>query len=38
VSGAAALVVAPDARIYDHGLRHPRRPLRVRLTWDLIAA
>jgi acetoin utilization protein AcuC len=38
VSGAAALVVAPEAKIYDHGLRHPLRPMRVLLTWDLIAA
>ena len=38
MSGATALVVAPEARIYDHGLRHPLRPLRVLLTWDLIAA
>jgi acetoin utilization protein AcuC len=38
VSDAAALVVAPEARIYDHGMGHPLRPLRVLLTWDLIAA
>jgi len=37
VSGTAGLVVAPGARIYDHGLRHPLRPQRVLLTWDLIA-
>jgi acetoin utilization protein AcuC len=34
----AGLVVAPDARIYDHGPQHPLRPDRVLLTWDLIAA
>ncbi len=34
----AALVVAPEARIYDHGPQHPLRPDRVLLTWDLIAA
>jgi acetoin utilization protein AcuC len=38
VSGRAGLVVAPDARIYDHGPQHPLRPDRVLLTWDLIAA
>ena len=38
MSGTAALVVAPEAAMYDHGLRHPLRPLRVVLTWDLIAA
>jgi acetoin utilization protein AcuC len=32
------LVVAPEARIYDHGPQHPLRPDRVLLTWDLIAA
>jgi acetoin utilization protein AcuC len=31
-------VVAPEARIYDHGFRHPLRPQRVLLTWELIAA
>jgi acetoin utilization protein AcuC len=34
----AGLVVAPEARIYDHGPQHPLRPDRVLLTWDLIAA
>ena len=34
----AGLVVAPDARMYDHGPQHPLRPDRVLLTWDLIAA
>ncbi|HWC71586.1 MAG TPA: acetoin utilization protein AcuC, partial [Actinomycetota bacterium] len=38
MSGAAGLVVAPEARIYDHGFRHPLRPQRVLLTWELIAA
>lgn len=37
MSGAAGLVVAPEARIYDHGPQHPLRPQRVLLTWDLIA-
>ena len=37
MSGAAGLVVVPEARIYDHGPGHPLRPLRVLLTWDLIA-
>ena len=32
------LVVAPEARIYDHGPQHPLRPDRVLLTWDLISA
>ncbi len=38
MSGATALVVAPGAALYDHGPQHPLRPLRVLLTWDLIAA
>jgi acetoin utilization protein AcuC len=38
VSGQAGLVLAPDARIYDHGHGHPLRPERVLLTWDLISA
>ncbi|MDH4111936.1 MAG: acetoin utilization protein AcuC [Actinomycetota bacterium] len=38
MSGLAGLVVAPGARIYDHGPGHPLRPERVLLTWDLIAA
>ena len=38
MSGRAGLVLAPEARIYDHGPQHPLRPDRVLLTWDLIAA
>jgi acetoin utilization protein AcuC len=38
VSGAAALVRCDEARIYDHGPRHPLRPERVLLTWRLIDA
>ncbi len=38
VSDRVGLVLAPDARIYDHGPEHPLRPDRVLLTWDLIAA
>jgi acetoin utilization protein AcuC len=38
VSGRTGLVLAPEARIYDHGPQHPLRPDRVLLTWDLIAA
>jgi acetoin utilization protein AcuC len=38
VSGRAGLVVAEDARIYDHGPQHPLRPERVLLTWSLIHA
>ena len=38
MSGDAALVRCPGARIYDHGPGHPLRPDRVLLTWDLIAA
>jgi acetoin utilization protein AcuC len=38
VSDHVGLVVAPEARIYDHGPDHPLRPERVLLTWDLIAA
>jgi acetoin utilization protein AcuC len=38
VTGGAALVRCPDARIYDHGPGHPLRPDRVLLTWELIAA
>jgi acetoin utilization protein AcuC len=38
VSDGVGLVVAPEARIYDHGPQHPLRPDRVLLTWDLIAA
>jgi acetoin utilization protein AcuC len=36
VSGAVGLVIAPEARIYDHGPQHPLRPERVLLTWDLL--
>jgi len=38
VSEHVGLVLAPEARIYDHGHGHPLRPERVLLTWDLIAA
>jgi acetoin utilization protein AcuC len=38
VSGAVGLVIAPEARIYDHGPEHPLRPERVLLTWDLLHA
>jgi acetoin utilization protein AcuC len=38
VSDHIGLVLAPEARIYDHGPDHPLRPERVLLTWDLIAA
>jgi len=38
VSGRAGLVVAEEARIYDHGPQHPLRPERVLLTWSLIHA
>jgi acetoin utilization protein AcuC len=38
VSDHVGLVLAPEARIYDHGPDHPLRPERVLLTWDLIAA
>jgi acetoin utilization protein AcuC len=38
VSDRVGLVLAPEARIYDHGPGHPLRPDRVLLTWDLIAA
>jgi acetoin utilization protein AcuC len=37
MSGPVALVVVPEATIYDHGPGHPLRPQRVALTWDLIA-
>ena len=36
MSDGVGLVVAPQARIYDHGPQHPLRPERVLLTWDLI--
>jgi acetoin utilization protein AcuC len=38
MSDVAALVVVPEARIYDHGFGHPLRPQRVLLTWELIEA
>ena len=38
MSGAVGLVVAPEARRYDHGPQHPLRPERVLLTWQLLAA
>jgi acetoin utilization protein AcuC len=38
VSERVGLVVCPRAKIYDHGLRHPLRPERVLLTWELIEA
>jgi acetoin utilization protein AcuC len=36
MGGRAGLVLAPEARIYDHGPMHPLRPERVLFTWDLI--
>jgi acetoin utilization protein AcuC len=38
VTGAAGLVLCPEARIYDHGPQHPLRPQRVLYTWALIEA
>ena len=38
MSGSVGLVVAPEARRYDHGPQHPLRPERVLLTWELLAA
>ena len=38
MTGTAGLVLCPDARIYDHGPRHPLRPQRVLYTWALIDA
>jgi acetoin utilization protein AcuC len=38
VSERVGLVLAPEARGYDHGPQHPLRPARVLLTWDLIRA
>ena len=38
MSDRVGLVLAPEARIYDHGPEHPLRPERVLLTWDLIRA
>ncbi len=38
MSDRVGLVLAPQARIYDHGPQHPLRPERVLFTWDLISA
>ena len=38
MSDEVGLVLAPEARGYDHGPQHPLRPARVLLTWDLIRA
>jgi acetoin utilization protein AcuC len=38
MSGRAGLVLAPEARMYDHGPAHPLRPERVLYTWELIRA
>ncbi|MBA3691332.1 MAG: acetoin utilization protein AcuC [Actinobacteria bacterium] len=38
MSGGVGLVIAPEARLYDHGPQHPLRPERVLLTWDLLRA
>lgn len=38
MSGRAGLILAPEARRYDHGPQHPLRPERVLFTWDLIRA
>ena len=38
MSDRVGLVLAPEARIYDHGAEHPLRPDRVLLTWDLLHA
>ncbi len=38
MSERVGLVVAPEARAYDHGPQHPLRPERFLLTWDLIEA
>lgn len=38
MSGRAALVYSPEVVEYDHGPEHPLRPIRVRLTRELIAA
>src|SRR5437870_5468208 len=38
VSDRVGMVLAPEARIYDHGPEHPLRPDRVLLTWGLIHA
>ena len=38
MGGRAGLVLAPEARAYDHGPQHPLRPERVLYTWELIRA
>jgi acetoin utilization protein AcuC len=38
VSGSVALVYSPHVVSYDHGPQHPLRPVRVKLTRELIAA
>lgn len=38
MSGPVGLIVAPEARRYDHGPQHPLRPERVLLTWELLRA
>ena len=38
MSGRALLVYSPEAVEYDHGPQHPLRPIRVRLTRELIHA
>ncbi len=38
MSDAVALILCPEARIYNHGPQHPLRPERVLYTWDLITA
>ena len=38
MSASVALVYSPEITAYDHGPEHPLRPIRVRLTRELIAA
>lgn len=38
MSESVALVYSPEIVAYDHGPQHPLRPVRVRLTRELIAA
>ena len=38
MSGSVVLVYSPDVVEYDHGPTHPLRPVRVRLTRELIRA
>ena len=38
MSGRVGLVLCPEARIYDFGPQHPRRPGRVLLAGELIGA